>query len=98
MSKKPNFFIVGAPKCGTTSLHGYLEDHPLVFVCNPKEPGYFAKDFPGSQVVKTKENYLNLFEKASKNHKAKGESSTVYLYSKRALKEIHAFDSKAKIN
>jgi len=29
---KPNLFIVGAPKCGTTSLYEYLRTHPAVFM------------------------------------------------------------------
>jgi hypothetical protein len=29
--KYPNFFIVGAPKCGTTSLHYWLSQHPEIF-------------------------------------------------------------------
>jgi hypothetical protein len=37
---KPNLFIVGAAKSGTTSLHNYLNQHPDIFMCNPKEPHY----------------------------------------------------------
>jgi len=40
--RKPNFFIVGAPKCGTTALHTYLGQHPDIFVSEPKEPNYFG--------------------------------------------------------
>jgi hypothetical protein len=40
----PNFFIVGAPKAGTTSLYAYLEQHPQVFMCPLKEPNYFASE------------------------------------------------------
>lgn len=37
----PNFFIVGAQKCGTTSMHHYLDEHPEIFMSKPlKEPGY----------------------------------------------------------
>ena len=41
---KPNFFIVGAAKAGTTSLHYYLSKHPDVYVSPIKEPNYFCKD------------------------------------------------------
>ena len=44
-NKIPNFFIVGAPKCGTTALYEYLSSHPDVFLCDPKEPNYFSCDF-----------------------------------------------------
>ena len=31
----PNFIISGFPKCGTTSLHYYLAEHPEIFM--PKQ-------------------------------------------------------------
>lgn len=40
----PNFFIVGAPKAGTTSLWTYLDQHPQIFMCPLKEPSYFASE------------------------------------------------------
>ena len=40
--KLPNFFIVGAPKAGTTSLYAYLDQHPQIYLCPLKEPSYFA--------------------------------------------------------
>ena len=41
---KPNFFILGAAKCGTTSLYHYLGQHPDVCVSVDKEPGFFERD------------------------------------------------------
>ena len=40
----PNFFIVGAPKAGTTSLCYYLDQHPDVYMSPRKEPCYFASE------------------------------------------------------
>jgi uncharacterized membrane protein YkvA (DUF1232 family) len=40
----PNFFIVGAPRCGTTSLFDALGEHPDVFCCPVKEPNHFATE------------------------------------------------------
>ncbi len=40
----PNFFIVGAPKAGTTSLYHYLDQHPQVYMCPVKEPCHFASE------------------------------------------------------
>jgi hypothetical protein len=37
----PNLFVIGAPKCGTTSLHGYLDRHPRISMSAVKEPKYF---------------------------------------------------------
>jgi hypothetical protein len=41
---KPNLFIVGSQKSGTTSLHDYLKDHSDVFMSKVKEPGFHIKD------------------------------------------------------
>lgn len=38
----PTFFIIGAAKAGTTSLHFYLDEHPQVQMSVNKEPHYFA--------------------------------------------------------
>jgi Sulfotransferase family len=40
--KLPNFFIVGAPKAGTTSLYAYLDQHAQIYMSPLKEPNYFA--------------------------------------------------------
>jgi hypothetical protein len=42
--KRPDFFIVGAIKSGTTALYEDLRAHPQVFMCVPKEPMYFGMD------------------------------------------------------
>ena len=41
---KPDFFIVGAPRCGTTAMYEYLREHPQVFMPEHKEPIYFGDD------------------------------------------------------
>ena len=75
---KPNLFIPGAAKSGTTSLHNLLDQHPEICMSSVKEPGYWKnekfKDFKNIE----KENYLNLFMKS--NHKIFGESTTAYMY------------------
>jgi Sulfotransferase family len=40
----PNFFVVGAPKAGTTALYAYLDQHPQIYMCPLKEPNYFAAE------------------------------------------------------
>ena len=37
-----DFFIVGAPKAGTTSLFYYLKSHPDIIMSSVKEPNYFT--------------------------------------------------------
>lgn len=71
---RPNFFIIGAMKAGTTSLHNYLNYHPSVFMCEPKEPGYFVQELNWSE---GEDWYLNLFKGAG-DESIIGESSTHY--------------------
>jgi len=95
--KKPNFFIVGAPKCGTTALSEYLKIHPNIFICEPKEPNFFCLDFPRIREVKSLNEYLQLFQNAGEEKLAIGEASSRYLYSSVAIKKIYEFNSNAKI-
>jgi hypothetical protein len=40
---RPNAIIIGAMKCGTSSLHRYLQVHPQIFMSTPKELRFFTK-------------------------------------------------------
>ena len=96
--KKVDFFIVGAPKCGTTSLAQYLAVHPQVFFSKNKEPYFFSNDLPSWQFEKSLEEYekynFNGFEDEGLVY---GEGSTWYLYSDNAIKNIYEYNSSAKI-
>lgn len=93
---KPNLFIVGAMKSGTTSLHNYLDMHPDIFMSVEKEPGYFVR------AVATPDEtgrYLALFTQGH-GKRYVGESSTHY--AKRPTNEgvaqrIHDFNPEARI-
>jgi hypothetical protein len=93
--RKPDLFIVGAPKCGTTALHRYLGDHPRIFMSSRKEPWFFAEDFP--RFVTDLEEYYALFGGAAEHHLAVGESSSVYLMSNVAQRRIKDFSPNARI-
>lgn len=95
--KNPNFFIVGAPKCGTSALAAYLANHPNVFFCEPKEPNFFADDFDGHRRIRDMTTYLKLFNNAQSSHLAVGEGSVLYLYSRNAISNIYRFDPHARI-
>ena len=41
---KPNFLVIGAMKCATTSLTDIFSQHPQMFVSTPKEPDFFCDD------------------------------------------------------
>ena len=94
---KPNFFIVGAPKCGTTALSEYLREHPSIYISEPKEPHYFTFDFEQYRVTKTWSEYLSLFKQSTSEQTAIGEGSVFYLCSTVALEKIKEYDPQAKI-
>lgn len=94
--RKPDFFIVGAPKCGTTALYEYLKQHPDIFMSEEKELNYFGSDLRHNYPRPTNEKYFNYFRKA-KNEKRIGEASVEYLCSKRAAYEIKEFSPSANI-
>lgn len=94
---RPNFFIAGAPKCGTTSMYHYLSNHPRVFMPVEKEPHYFTTDMPVWRRMDTEEAYLELFADAGPEHLAVGEASVWYLCSKEALPLIRDFNPDARI-
>jgi hypothetical protein len=96
--KKPDFFIVGAPRCGTTAMNYYLKQHPEIFIPEVKEIHYFGKDldFKFLSERMNLNQYLSLFSKA-KDEKRIGETSVWYLYSNSAAAEIKEFTPSASI-
>jgi len=93
----PNFFIVGAPKCGTTAMSVYLRGHPNVFMAQPKEPHHFAVDLDGISRIKGRKEYLALFLGRTESHCAVGEASVWYLFSQVAMTLIREFNPDARI-
>ncbi len=104
----PNFLIIGAPKCGTTSLYAYLQQHPQVFMSFPKEPTFFGNEgtdglFNGphdedrayhSRVITNFAEYSGLFDNVT-NEKGVGEASIYYLYLPKAPEQIRKYVPKA---
>ena len=45
MKNLPNFFILGAAKCGTSSLYYFLQQHPNICMSRPKEPYFFEAEY-----------------------------------------------------
>lgn len=75
--KMPNLFVIGAQKCGTTSLHHYLNLHPEISMSKVKDPRYFVR--PASvtnlDVITDRDRYLSLFEPGAR---VRGDTSTLY--------------------
>ncbi len=81
----PEFFIIGAPKCGTTALAAYLAEHPEVLVSDPKELNYFNTDLGFDTYDDAA--YAALFAGAAPGV-IRGEASVWYLYSEVAVARI----------
>jgi hypothetical protein len=67
--KKPNLFLVGAAKAGTTSVYHYLKSHPDIYGCPIKEPNYFGSDIQWNDFRDDykKDTYLNFEKYLSRN-------------------------------
>jgi len=76
-STKPNLFIIGAPKCGTTSLHAILAQHPQVFMTRLKEPRFFSMDSRWEKGIKW---YLNKYFQYAHAYPIRGESTPSNLF------------------
>lgn len=70
----PDFLIVGAMKCGTTTLQAQLAAQPGVFMTTPKEPNFFSDD---AVFARGLDWYRGLFADAAPGD-LKGEASTHY--------------------
>lgn len=69
MTQWPNFFVAGAPRCGTSTLHAWLPTLPGVFMARIKEPNHFSRrvigdEFPMVKLIRRDRDYLRLFEDA----------------------------------
>ncbi|MEX1218799.1 MAG: sulfotransferase domain-containing protein [Solirubrobacterales bacterium] len=73
----PTFLVVGSAKCGTTSLHSYLDLHPEVSMSSPKDPRYFCRHVEHMvlPVVSDRNSYLRMFAPGTLH---RGDSSTAY--------------------
>ena len=91
---KPNLFILGAPKCGTTSLAAWLAEHPDIYFSPIKEPHFFNTDH--KRFLNSLESYEKLFAGAGRRHRAVGEASVWYLCSSVAVKNILDYSPAAK--
>lgn len=107
---RPNLFIVGAQKSGTSALAGWLGQHPEAHMSFPKEPGYLAfgaagypfpdgygRPAPASRyVVRDEASYLALFAGADDRARVLGEASTWYLAIPGMAARLNSFNPRAR--
>jgi hypothetical protein len=82
----PNFLVVGAQKCGSTSLHDILSEHPQANMSKIKEVNFFLYK---NKYNKGLEYYSSYFEQPDANHRVTGESSPGYICAPGVHKLIH---------
>lgn len=93
----PDFFVVGAPRCGTTALCRYLGKNPQVCFSRPKEPHYFSLLGPDAPLEDLESAYLaRYFAHHHAGHRAIGEGSVSYLASPHAVARILSVHPQAK--
>jgi len=104
----PNFIISGFPKCGTTSLHYYLAEHPEIFMPKQKELHFFTNKILSRQTagngdklalkthIRNFNEYSKFFSPENK-HKAVGETSPSYINYPELFNEIKNSLSSPKI-
>jgi hypothetical protein len=91
----PNLIVIGAPKCGTTSLHFYLDQHPDISMSTPKELRFFWQADWQSKVT----SYERHFE-SSPQAQVRGESTpgyTLYPYRRDVPDRMHSLVPRAKL-
>ena len=105
----PNLFVIGAPKCGTTALHRYLDLHPRIAMSAVKEPKFFLVEGtrprhrgPGDEratrrYVVERADYELLFEYPAGPGSYAGESTPYYLWDSAALARMHALVPDARL-
>jgi len=98
---KPNLYLIGAPKAGTTVVAETFRSHPEFFVPPIKEPRFFdapvyydhLEDYP----IVSLANYLELYENASaKQHRWLVDASVFNMYRIQSIHEILNLSPEAK--
>jgi hypothetical protein len=73
----PNFFVLGFPKCGTTSVAAHLANHPEIFIPSVKEPAFFLFD---DAYVRGPQAYAKSYFRDASDYPARGDATTMYIY------------------
>jgi hypothetical protein len=88
----PSFFVLGAAKAGTTSLHHYLDQHPEIFMSKPKEPFFFEAEYDRGARF-----YFSKYFGGWKGERLVGESRHRNLFLPFVPRRIHAYNPDAKL-
>ncbi len=100
---KNDFFIIGAPKCGTTTIHEVMDrsekfDLPLVkelhFFSYPEVCDTYYGDEVKNKICKTNDEYEQVFRN---NQLPKVDNSPSYLYNHVSARRIYEYNPSAQV-
>src|SRR5687768_14045134 len=100
--RAPDFFLIGVPRSGTTSLYEALRQHPQLFMPRQKETCYTCREFDAglrrtqTRYFHDRDAYLALFAEARPDQLI-GEGCVYNIYSALAPAEIHNLNRDARI-
>ena len=84
----PNFYIIGAAKCGTTTLAHGLMQHPSIYIPTLKEVAFFNDE----DSYNRGSDCLSSFFQGDVRYPLRGDASPQYLYCKHVparIKELY---------
>jgi hypothetical protein len=98
---KPDFFVIGAGRSGTTAIYTYLKAHPQIFMPEVKETWHFCTDFIARRKGQLMEKYraddayFSLFADAKPGQRV-GDATPAHFFSNIAAQNIQAYDPHAQ--
>lgn len=93
----PSFYVVGAPRCGTTAISKMLAGNPKISFSKPKETHFFLEDRSQLSREQTQRLYLERYQpNLTLESQAIGDGSVTYLYHPEAIQRAIEFDSRAR--
>jgi hypothetical protein len=94
----PGHFLIGAPRCGTTSMSRALRAHPQVCFSDPKETHFFSYVWRQRPPQDLRSEYLERYFGAydASRHRVLCDGSVSYLYDRRALERILELQPEAR--
>ncbi len=92
------FFIVGAPRCGTTAMSKYLKHHPSISFSSPKETNFFLTANPKLAPAALAAQFTDaFFDPVDGRTTTLGEGSVSTLYSREAIERVLACFPQARL-
>jgi hypothetical protein len=88
----PSVFILGPPKCGTTSLYTYLEQHPGFCMSKPKEPIFFEAEFRRGEAY-----YFNRYFSHWKSERIVIDARVLHLYLPFIPQRLFGYNPRARL-